>query len=301
MTVETRLQELAPDLEHSAERVALIRSQVLARAVAVDHASGHRPQQRPVRRWVAGGVVAAAAAGALVVGPTLVPDPAGPFAANALTPLAQAAERTEVPPLSNGRVLHRTTGYRQTDTTSGKVTTMRWEEWTRENGSFYRRTTVDGKVGPIEYWNSVPSGDFTPGEIAALPTDPARLLKAVTESPQAASSDGGDVPVARYLLGTIIYRGYAPTKVWAAAIEAYGSFQNVQVHTDKAKNLTYVTEVAKGGPITMRFDSGTGKLLGYDWTSPEDGGRAETMTVFLSKVEDGVPAWVADTARPAGS
>jgi hypothetical protein len=300
MTVDTRLEELAPNLEHSTERVALIRSQVLARAAALDHAPRRRPQQRPGRRWMVGGVVAAAAASALVVGPTLIPD-SDPFAANALTPLAQAAERTEVPPLSNGRVLHRTTEYRQTDTTSGKVTNMRWEEWTLENGTFYRQTTVDGKIGPVEYWNTPSASDFTPREIAALPTDPARLLEAVKDSPQATSNIGGDPRAVQSLLGTIIYGGYAPTKVWAAAIEAYGSFDNVQVRIDDAKNVTYVTEVAKGGPLTMRFDSTTGKLLGYDSTSPEDGGRTETMTVLLSKVEDGVPARITDAAKPSGS
>ena len=78
------------------------------------------------------------------------------------------------------------------------------------------------------------------------------------------------------LLGTIIHRGYGPTKVWAEAIEAYGTFDDVQVRVDEAKRLAYVTEVTKGGPLTMRFDSATGRLLGYDSTSPQDGGWNET-------------------------
>ena len=299
MTVDTRLEELAPDLAHSAERVAHIRAQVLARAGALDHAARRQPQQRPGRRWMMGGVVAVAAASALVIGPTLIPN-ADPFAANALTPLAQAAEHTEVPPLSNGRVLHRTTEYRTTETASGKVTNMRWEEWTLDDGTFYRQTTVDGTIDPVEYWDTSSSDDFTPREIAALPTDPAGLLKAVKDSPQASNNIGGDRRPEQALLGTIIYRGYAPTKVWAAAIEAYGSFDDVQVRVGEAKNLTYVTEVAKGGPLTMLFDSTTGQLLGYDSTSPQDGGRTETMRVRLSKVEDGVPARIADGAQRRG-
>ena len=299
MTVDTRLQELAPDPELSAERVALIRAQVLARAGALDHTPRRRPQQRPGRRWMVGGVVAVAAASALVIGPTLIPK-ADPFAANALTPLAQAAERTEVPPLSDGRVLHRTTEYRMTETASGKVTNMRWEEWTLDDGTFYRQTTVDGTVGPTEHWDTPSSSDFTPREIAALPTDPARLLKAVEGSPQASSYSGGDRAGEQSLLGTIIYGGYAPTKVWAAAIEASGSFDDVQVRVDEAKNLTFVTEVAKGGPLTILFDSTTGQLLGYDSTSPQDGGRTETMKVSLSEVEDGLPTRIADGAQRRG-
>lgn len=111
---------------------------------------------------------------------------------------------------------------------------------------------------------------------------------------------GGDRLAKQALLGTIIYRGYAPTKVWAAAIEAYGSFDDVKVHIDQAKRLTYVTEVAKGGPLTMRFDSATGRLLGYSSTSPQDGGSTETMKVSLSRVEDGVPARITDSAKRRG-
>lgn len=296
MTVDTRLEELAPDLAYSAERVALIRAQVLARAAGD---APRRQPQRSHRRWMVGGIVAVAAASALIIGPTLIPN-AEPFAANALTPLAQAAERTEVPPLSNGRVLHRTTEHRMTETETGKVITMRWDEWTLGDGTFYRQTTVDGKVEPVQYWDIVGSDEFTPGEIAALPTDPAALLKAVKDSPKATPYLAGDRPVERDLIGTIIYRGYAPTKVWAAAIEAYGSFDDVQVRVDEAKNLTYVTEIVKGGPLTMRFDSTTGQLRGYDSTSPQDGGRTDTMRVSLSRVEDGVPARIVDGAKTAG-
>lgn len=299
MTVDTRLEELIPDSAYSAERVARIRTQVLARAAALDEAPQPRTQRGPQKRWMVGGVVAAAAAGALVIGPTLIPN-ADPFAANALTPLAQAAERTEVPPLSDGRVLHRTTEHRMTETATGKVTTVRWDEWTLGDGTFYRQTTVDGKVEPPQYWDIIASDEFTPGEIAALPTDPAGLLEAVKDSPQAATNTGGDYRPEQALVGTIIYRGYAPTKVWAAAIEAYGSFDDVQVRTDEAKNLTFVTEIAKGGPLTMRFDSTTGQLLGYDSTSPQDGGRTDTMRVLLAKVEDGVPDRIIDAAQPVG-
>jgi hypothetical protein len=296
MTIDTRLQELAPDPAYSAEQVGLIRARVLDRAAALDDTSRRRTLPRPGRRLLVGGALALTVGGALIIGPVLDPAP-GPFAANALTPLAQAAQRTEVPPLSNGRVLHRTTEHRMTEAASGKVTNMRQEEWTLGDGTFYRQTTVDGEVGPVEYSGPSASDDFTPGEIAALPTDPAGLLKAVKNSPQAASYCGDGCSGEQSLLGTIIYRGYAPTKVWAAAIEAYGSFDDVQVRVDEAKHLTYVTEVAKGGPLTMRFDSATGRLLGYHSTSPQDGGRTDTMRALLSKVENGVPARIVSDAR----
>lgn len=299
MTVDTRLQQLAPDPAHSAERVAHIRAQVLARASAADRPSRRLPRLAQGRRRVAGGIVAVAAASAMVIGPTVWPT-SDPFAANALTPLAQAAESTEVPPLSNGRVLHRTTEYHTTETASGKVTNMRWEEWTLDDGTFYRRTTVDGKTSPVEYMDTPSSADFAPREIAALPTDPADLLKAVRESPEASSYLGGDRSAERQLLGMIIYGGYAPTRVWAAAVEAYGSFDDVRVRVDEARNQTLVTEVAKGGPLTMLFDNSTGQLLGYDSTSPQDGGRTETMRVVLSKVEDSVPARIVNDARGRG-
>jgi hypothetical protein len=295
LTIDIRLQELAPDPAYSAERVALIRARVLDRAAAHDDASRRRHLPRPGRRVLVGGALALTVAGALIIGPVLDSGP-GPFAANALTPLAQAAQRTEVPPLSNGRVLHRTTEHRMTEAASGKVTTMKEEEWTLGDGTFYRQTTVDGDVGPVEYSGTAAPDDFTPGEIAALPTDPAGLLKAVKDSPQAANNVV-DPKAAQPLLGAIIYRGYAPTKVWAAAIEAYGSFDDVQVRVDEVKHLTYVTEVAKGGPLTMRFDSATGRLLGYDSTSPQDGGRTDTMRVLLSKVENGVPARIVGNAQ----
>lgn len=70
--------------------------------------------------------------------------------------------------------------------------------------------------------------------------------------------------------------------------------------SDEAKNLTFVTEVAKGGPLTMRFDSTTGQLLGYDSTSPQDDGWTETMRVSLSRVEDGVPARISDGVQRRG-
>ena len=297
MTIDSRLHELAPDPAYSAEQVSLIRARVLDRAVALEDVSRPRPQRRPGRRLLVGGALAMTVAGALIVGPVLDSGP-GPFAANALTPLAQAAQRTEVPPLSNGRVLHRTTEHRMTDS-SGKVTIMRQEEWTLGDGTFYRRTTVDGEeAGPVEFSGPPASDDFTPGEIAALPTDPAGLLKAVKDSPQAAHYCGAGCTGEQALVGTIIYRGYAPTKVWAAAIEAYGSFDDVEVRVDEAKHLTYVTEIAKGGPLTMRFDSATGRLLGYHSTSPQDGGRTDTMRVLLSRVEGGVPAQIVANAHP---
>lgn len=293
MTVDTRLHELAPDPAYSAERIALVRAQILARAVALDDAPAPRPRRRP--RLLVGGALAVAAAAALIVGPVVDSGP-GPFAANALTPLAQAAEHTEVPPLSDGRVWHRITDYKSTQTTSGKVTNMRWEEWTLGNGTFYRQTTVDGKIFPVELWDIPSPDEFTPSQVAALPTDPASLLKAVEDSPQAANNVA-DPRAAQALLGAIIYRGYAPTKVWAAAIEAYGSFDDVQVRVDEPNNLTFVTEIAKGGPLTMRFNSTTGQLLGYDSTSPQDGGLTSTMRVRLSTVETALPARIADEAQ----
>jgi hypothetical protein len=184
-----------------------------------------------------------------------------------------------------------------TEAASGKVTNVRQEEWTLGDGTFYRQTTVDGEVGPVEYLDFTSPGEFTPREIADLPTSPAGLLKAVKDSPQAANGVG-DPRGVQGLLGAIIYRGYAPTKVWAAAIEAYGSFDDVQVRVDEAKGLTYVTEVAKGGPLMTRFDSATGRLLGYDATSPQDGGRTDTMRVLLSRVENGVPARIVEDAKP---
>lgn len=296
MTIDTRLQELAPEIAQSKERTAAIRAQVLTRAAAVDSPS---PQaaRRVGRRWLIGGVLAVAAAGALVFGPVLNSPDAGPFAANALTPLAQAAKGTEVSPLTGGRVLHRTTEHRMTEMASGKTTLMQWEEWTRDDGRFYRQTTVDGKTGPVEYWDVLSSSDFTPRDIADLPTDPGGLIEAIRESSQASSLIAQGDAVVRELLGAIIYRGYAPTKVWAAAIEAYGSFDDVQVHVDVAKNRTFVTEVAKGGPLTMQFDSATGQLLGYDSTSPQDGGRSDTMRVTLSRVEDGVPPSITENVK----
>ncbi|MCW2790707.1 MAG: hypothetical protein JWP56_3010, partial [Aeromicrobium sp.] len=46
-----------------------------------------------------------------------------------------------------------------------------------------------------------------------------------------------------------------------------------------------------------RFDSATGRLLGYHSTSPQDGGRTDTMRALLSKVENGVPARIVSDAR----
>jgi hypothetical protein len=295
MTVDDRLRDLAPDPTQSAERAARLRAQVLARATAVDAAPRSRPR-RPVRRWVAAGLVTAAVASALVIGPTLVPD-ADSFAANALTPLARAAESTDVPPLSDGRALHRVTEYRTTEMSTGKVTLMTWDEWTLEDGTFYRQTTVDGKVGPVEYWDTPGSTELSPKDIADLPTDPAALLDAVEKSPEVTSTIASDRDPAKALLGTIIYGGYAPTKVWAAAIEAYGSFEDVQVRTDAAEGRTYVTEIVKGGPLVLSFDSNTGRLLGYDSTTTQDGRRTETMRVLVSKVEPRVPAGVVDGAK----
>jgi len=298
MNVDSRVRELAPDLDRSQERVARLRAQVLRRATDPGNRPSLQSGRPSVRRWVMGGVIATAAASALVVGPTLIPN-TEPFAANALTPLAQAAEKIDVPPLSGGRVLHRITEYRQTETTSGKVTLVRWEEWTLADGEYYRQITVDGKIAPVEYMDVISSVDFTPRQIAALPTDPAALLEAIEDSPQAAHSST-DPNAAQALLSTIIYRGYAPTKVWAAAIEAYGSFDDVRVRVDEARGITFVTETAKGGPITERFDTATGQLLGYDSTSPQDGGRTEAMRVISSKVENDIPAQIVDRAIKAG-
>ena len=289
MNVTTRLAAFAPDLARSSERTASIREQVLARATAVDLASRRRRDRTRRCRLLLGSAVAVLAAGALVIGPGLIPDEA-PLSANALTPLAQAAERTEVSPLSGGRVLHRITEYRRTDTRTGQVSIRQDNEWTRADGSSYRQTTVDGTVGPTEHRSTISSDDFTPQEIAALPTNPADLLKALRQSSQVTTSAGSDRPAEAFALDTIIYGGYAPTKIWSAAIQAFGSFDDVRVHVDEGKNLTLVTEVVKGGPLTMRFDSTTGQLLGYDSTSPEDGGSTETMRVRLSEVAQAVPS-----------
>lgn len=297
MTIDSRLQELAPNPEHSTERVARIRADVLARAAALDTTPERRTPARPSRRWMVSGIAAAAAVSALLIVPGQMSDD-DVFAANALTPLAQAAERTDVPALANGRVLHRITDYRQTAASSGEVTLMRWEEWTLADGSFYRQTTVDGKVGPVEHWDNASSTDLTPNEIAALPTNPADLLAALRNSPHVPVHSGDAQPGEQALLGTIIYGGYAPTEVWAAAIEAYGSFDDVEVRTDEAKNLTHVTMIEKGGPLTMRFDSATGQLRGYESTSSQDGARSETMTVRLSEVEDRLPARIAGGSTP---
>jgi hypothetical protein len=293
MNVDSRLQELAPSHEYSTDRAACIRVDVLARATALNTVPERRSSARAGRRWMVSGIAAVAAVSALLIVPTQMRHDDA-FAANALTPLARAAERTEVPALANRQVLHRITDYRQTVTSSGAATLVRWEEWTLADGTLFRQTTVDGKIGPVERWANVPSTHLTPSEIAALPTNPADLLVTLRNSPRSDDDPLGE----QALLGTIIYDGYAPTGVWAAAIEAYGSFDDVEVRTDKSKNLTYVNVVAKGGPLAMRFDSTTGQLRGYESTSPQDGGRSESMTVRLSRVEEELPPRVVDEAVP---
>ncbi|WP_300681455.1 hypothetical protein [Nocardioides sp.] len=296
MTIDTRLADLAPDVARSADRTARLRDTVLTRAVA-DHDVRRPATPHPRRRWLVAGAVAATCAGVFVVGPTLVPH-TDSFAVNALTPLAQAAARTTVPPLSGGRVYHRITSERQTSQVTGEVSAWRTEEWTRGDGTLYRRITVNGKVAPTELWTPGTGDRLTPAEIAALPTDPAALIQALGETRQSERVSVRDA--AEELLAEVIYGGYAPTGVWVAAIEAYGSFDDVHVRVDAKQRLTYVTDIEKGGPLTMVFDSATGQLRGYDSVSPEDGGFTATMRVSLSRVEEALPEGVAEHAQPNG-
>lgn len=296
MLLDERLTALAPD---SRERVAALREDVLDRALRATP-----PVATSRRRWLAGGVAAATVAAALVVGPTLLPSHDG-AAANPLTPLAQAAAKSGMPTLDKGQVLHRVLRIKQVGG-DGKVEIDRRDDyWTLADGREYRRMTdfrpgIEPKYRVITtYEDVVGGGDFTPAEIAKLPTEPEALLEAIGKSRQAKNAPGFDLR--RELLLQIIYRGYAPAKVWAAAIEALGSFPEVKVDTSQV-GLTTVSfwMDSKEGTDAMTFRDSDGALVAQRADTAQDGGAVETVEVPVNEVLDEVPADVRAAATTEG-
>lgn len=290
MLLDERITTLAPDPAESRERVAALRGEVL------DQALRTAPRSSSRRRWVAGGLAAATVAAALVVGPTLMPSHDG-TAPNPLTPLAQAAAKSGMPALDAGQVLHRVVRAKQVGGDGKVQIDTRYDYWTLADGRQYeRRTDFRPGIEPryrvvTDYSDAVGSDSFTPAQIARLPTQPGALLDALADSPQAASYGGGDPRQA--LLLQILYNGYAPAKVWAAAIEALGGYPEVRIDTSQV-GLTTVSYWmdSKEGTDAMTFRDSDGALVSQRATTAQDGGATYTAEVPVNEIVDGVPPGV---------
>lgn len=314
MLLDERLTALAPDPAESGERVAALRGDVLDRALDQTHVQAHAQARaqalrsasrgRARRRWAISGLAAATVAAALVVGPTLLPSHDG-MPPNPLTPLAQAAARSGMPALDRGQVLHRVVRATQVGGDGKVQIDARYDYWTLADGrSYERRTDFRPEIAPkyrvvTTYEDVVGGGDLTPAEIAKLPTEPEALLEAIGRSRQAGNAPGLDLR--RDLLLQILYKGYAPSKVWAAAIEALGSFPEVKVDTSEV-GLTTVSfwMDSKEGTDAMTFRDSDGALVAQRATTTQDGGATYTAEVPVNEILDAVPAGVRAAALRDG-
>lgn len=300
MSVDQHLSP-SPVLESSALRTAELREDVLLRAAATRTADP-TPLGRH-RRHVAGlGLGAASLAAALLVAPTLLPsdDTGRP---NPLAGIAAAAERSDRPALEDGQVVHRVERTRQTSTSKDLQIDRRTDTWVLRDGrSFERTTDLRPSTAPADRVvtsSSGPSGGLrTPAAVADLPTDPDDLVRRVAGLPPGAELDGPARQRATEGLLAVLYDGYAPADVHAAALEAFGSLPGLRVDHDAAAGETTVSHwmTSKRGDEVLTFRDRDGALVRLRASSSQDGG-AEQTSQFSVETVDGVPADVRRAAE----
>ncbi|MEH3033601.1 MAG: hypothetical protein PGN07_06090 [Aeromicrobium erythreum] len=301
MSIDQQLSP-SPVLERSTRRVEELRGDVLARASRVTP-DGPAPVRRPTRRRVlAVGLVAAAAAGALVVGPSLLPaeDSGRP---NPLAAVAAAAEGTDRGPLATGEVVLRVERLRQTASTPNLRIDRRTETWVLPDGRFYERSTdlrpgTDPEDRVFTYASDPMNPLRTPVAVAELPTDPDALVRRVAQVPPGAEVDDAARRRAAEALVGVLSDGYAPSDVYATALTALGSVPGVRVRHDAAAGETTVSHwmQSKRGDETLTFRDRDGALVRLEASTTQDGG-AQQVSRFSVRRVDAVPAEVRRAAE----
>ena len=283
---------ISPALETSTPRVEELRADILERAHQEPAQTARSARHR---RPLLVSAAAAAVAAALVVGPSLLPGD-GPGRPNPHAAVAAAAERSGLPTVGRGQVLHRVERIRQTGA-RGLQIDARQESWTLPDGTSYeRRTDLRPQADPaakvsVSYDDVVAGDQFTPAQVAGLPTDPDDLMQALAGSRQAENRGPDTVGVARELLIQIIVDGYAPADVWSAAIAALGATPGIEVRHDAARGETTVSHwmESKRGEESLVLRDSDGALLRLRAESRQDGGAVQTSR-FAVDVVDEVPA-----------
>lgn len=300
MSVDQHLSP-SPVLESSTRRAAELREDVLLRAADVGLNAPTRLGHRR-GRVVGLGLAAASVAAALLVAPTLLSsdDDGRP---NPLAGIAVAAERSDRPPLEDGRVIHRVELTRQTSTSKDLQIDRRTDTWVLRDGrSFERTTDLRSGTAPDDRVVTSASGPMgglrTPAAVAGLPTDPDELVRRVADLPPDAELDGPARQRATEGLLAVLYDGYAPADVYAAALRAFGSLPGLRVVHDAVAGETTVSHwmTSKRGDEVLTFRDRDGALVRLRASTSQDGG-AEQTSRFSVETVDGVPADVRRAAE----
>ncbi|REE94743.1 CU044_5270 family protein [Thermomonospora umbrina] len=321
--------------EPGAARLAAVRERLL-----VETSSGERPDgvraRRPRRVWVtrtavAGGLVAAATAGIVVLPGGNGPGPAPADAAELLTRAAAAAgDGRDIDPrpgqfvYRESTVLELATG--KDDDNASWFRKVRYEEWRRADGAVpvYRRTTLLGLV-PLP-GGKVPSralqlaridtgGRFLPcasrptepnapyAAHSKLPTDPAPLRSALADSVNAGQRAELSHDQAVWTNLAALASAPTPAKVQAALFTVARQIKGARLTggtTDAAgrPGLAVTFDARPGEREDLIFDAKTYRLLGHRsvWTgtgnTPPPGTTTADVAVTKTSVVDDLPAGV---------
>jgi hypothetical protein len=296
----------------------VVRARGTAPASTATPARAATPAPRRGRRWLAVGLVAAAAAGALAIGPSLL-DPRGAAPASALTSLAVTAAAQQEGPIPAGKFAHLTVREVQSgldavaqepsahaaptpgpsttprsDTPPGPdVTTVR-ELWIGADGSMYGEYTSAGRT---QVYLFPASSTANPAAMAALPTDPTALFDWLSRHTSGSNSPHEAVFVG---VGDLMRTGHLPPAVARAAIEALGKLP--EVTTAKATTpsgtpgirVVFRDESVRAGSQYLLFDSASADLV----QEGSDDGQGHAFTAVRSDhgLVDAVPQRIVDVA-----
>lgn len=322
--------------EPSAARLAAVRERLLEETWSGEQPDGVRVR-RPRRVWVirtavAGGLVAAATAGVVVLPSGDGPGPAPANAAELLTRAAAAAgDRRDIDPRPGQFVYQESTALelatgKDNDRASSWFRKVRYQEWQRADGAVpvYRRTTLLGLV-PLP-GGKVPSralqlaridtgGRFLPcasqptepnapyAVHAKLPTDPAPLRSVLAVSVDAGQRAELTHDQAVWTNLTALASAPTPSKVQAALFTVARQIKGARLSggtTDAAgrPGLAVTFDARPGEREDLIFDAKTYRLLGHRsvWTgtgnTPPPGTTTADVAVTKTSVVDDLPAGV---------
>jgi hypothetical protein len=251
---------------------------------------------RRKKRWLVAGVglVATAAAAAVVVSDLSTPDPKKEPVLSGQQVMLAAATAAESKPASSGTYWHT-----KLVLSMGKQTTVT-ETWIRRDG----RTWISAVPGMVSRTGREPLLDSTNLDythIQQLPTDPDRLKAALLKSSTLPTARDQRQLTTMNLLQAVLAEAPAPPKVRAAAYRALAALPNIanlgRTAGGYRLKISYMNSTGKGvdGTETIVVDPETTQLRVEGWAGFGDGGlpigSAQRTSGWVDRLPGRIVPW----------
>lgn len=272
--------------------------------------SGARPERRAPRRgrrWLATGLVAAAAAGALAILPSIISPDASPQA-SALSALASTAATQHDGPIPAGHYVHLTTTQTQSggavvpppgaSTTgtqpSGPDEVRTRQQWVGADGTTYAKLSGPDVNAVFRFPATAP---YDPATVLMLPTQAEPLLAWFQDHTNGSSSAHEAVFVG---VGDLLRTGFVSADVAKAAIESLGRLPEVTTEPTTTPagrpgvRVTFRDTTIRSGTHYYIFEQATADLV-EEGTDDGEGHTYRAVTAYGGLVS-AVPAAILDAA-----